>query len=95
LLLLDGLDVGEILRPACGSLIFDECRAPDHRDLPAFQCETRTLGNSFVEGDTVSAIQNVDAPRGNPICRTPLQVAKSFALTSKVLSGAPKSASAR
>ena len=77
-------DIGEILSPACGSLVLDERRAPDYRDPPAFQFETRSFGNSFVESDAVSAIQHVDAPGRQPNLQDATVSGKIFCLDLKV-----------
>lgn len=62
-LFLNGLNISEILRTTGGEFVLDERRAPDHRDPSAFQRETRSFGNRFIESNTVRMIQDVDAPR--------------------------------
>ena len=75
---LDGLDVCKILRPTCSSFVLDQRHTPDHRNFSAFQCEARPLRNSFIESDPVSAVQNIDAPRGQPDLEDPTVSHKIF-----------------
>jgi len=60
----DGVHIGDILWPAGRALVLEHGSSTDHRDRSSVQCKACPLGDSFFEGNSVGAIQNVDASRG-------------------------------
>jgi hypothetical protein len=72
LLAFERFDVREVLLASDGALVFDQGSTADDRDRASVYFEGLAVGDGLREGNTLGAIDDIDAPRRHPELEDPV-----------------------